>query len=146
MHAAGPFQRATKCTVLEAAIATKVVTSSQYLGIIGSLFQWFPLVLRSFVDVCIGFENRYILFFLYTALLHLCDAILFCCLLYCTHRWPGLVVQTAYIDVCDDSDYSKLAKAYHQQALTAGVPAITTAGIYPGVSNSTFSFNYCYVF
>ncbi|CAM6099817.1 unnamed protein product [Calypogeia fissa] len=65
VHTAGPFQRATKCTVLEAAIATK----------------------------------------------------------------------TAYIDVCDDSDHSKLAKGYHQQALAASVPAITTAGIYPGVSN-----------
>ncbi|KAL2629903.1 hypothetical protein R1flu_014589 [Riccia fluitans] len=65
VHAAGPFQRRTKCEVLEAALATK----------------------------------------------------------------------TAYIDVCDDQDFSILAKSYHQQAVDAGVPAITTAGIYPGVSN-----------
>ncbi|KAG6550020.1 hypothetical protein Mapa_008533 [Marchantia paleacea] len=65
VHAAGPFQRRTKCTVLEAALATK----------------------------------------------------------------------TAYIDVCDDQDFSKLAKGYHQQAIDADVPALTTTGIYPGVSN-----------
>ena len=28
-----------------------------------------------------------------------------------------------------------MAKSYHMQAQEAGVPAITTAGIYPGVSN-----------
>nr|CAB3490870.1 unnamed protein product [Digitaria exilis] len=43
--------------------------------------------------------------------------------------------QTAYIDVCDDTDYSWRAKGFHEQAKAAGVPAITTAGIYPGVSN-----------
>lgn len=28
-----------------------------------------------------------------------------------------------------------MAKGYHEQAKAAGVPAITTAGIYPGTSN-----------
>ena len=37
--------------------------------------------------------------------------------------------------MCDDRDYSQAAKGYHQAAVAAGVPAITTAGIYPGVSN-----------
>lgn len=40
-----------------------------------------------------------------------------------------------YMDVCDDADYSQRAKALHSQAQAAGVPCITTAGIYPGVSN-----------
>jgi saccharopine dehydrogenase-like NADP-dependent oxidoreductase len=66
VHAAGPFQREEKCTVLEAAISSK----------------------------------------------------------------------TAYIDVCDDRSYSCLAKTFHEKAVAAQVPAITTAGIYPGVSNS----------
>lgn len=47
-----------------------------------------------------------------------------------------LPLQTAYIDVCDDQEYSIRAKGYHDQAVAAQVPAITTAGIYPGVSNS----------
>lgn len=37
-----------------------------------------------------------------------------------------------YLDVCDDTDYSQRAKALHERAAAAGVPAITTAGIYPG--------------
>ncbi|XP_068660798.1 uncharacterized protein [Aristolochia californica] len=65
VHTAGPFQREEKCTVLEAAIATK----------------------------------------------------------------------TAYIDVCDDTMYAANAKSYHSKAIAANVPAITTSGIYPGVSN-----------
>ncbi|XP_008786887.2 uncharacterized protein LOC103705067 isoform X2 [Phoenix dactylifera] len=65
VHAAGPFQRKEKCTVLEAAISTK----------------------------------------------------------------------TAYVDVCDDTDYARRAKCFHQKAVAAGIPAITTGGIYPGVSN-----------
>ncbi|KAL5719804.1 hypothetical protein ACHQM5_012542 [Ranunculus cassubicifolius] len=65
VHAAGPFQHAEKCTVLEAAISTK----------------------------------------------------------------------TAYMDVCDDADYSIQAKSFHEKAVAANIPAITTAGIYPGVSN-----------
>ena len=41
-----------------------------------------------------------------------------------------------YADVCDDNDYAARAKAdYHEKARAAGVPAITSGGIYPGVSN-----------
>lgn len=40
-----------------------------------------------------------------------------------------------YLDVCDDTAYSQRAKSLHCKAQAAGVPAITTAGIYPGVSN-----------
>uniref|UniRef100_A0A7N0RI92 Saccharopine dehydrogenase NADP binding domain-containing protein n=2 Tax=Kalanchoe fedtschenkoi TaxID=63787 RepID=A0A7N0RI92_KALFE len=65
IHAAGPFQQAEKCTVLEAALETK----------------------------------------------------------------------TAYIDVCDDMKYSRRARSFNDKAIAANVPAITTAGIYPGVSN-----------
>lgn len=43
--------------------------------------------------------------------------------------------QTAYVDICDDTDYSQRAKSFHSEAVAAGVPAITTGGIYPGVSN-----------
>ncbi|KAL9296219.1 hypothetical protein ACSQ67_022115 [Phaseolus vulgaris] len=65
VHAAGPFQRAERCSVLEAAINTK----------------------------------------------------------------------TAYVDVCDDTSYAWRAKSLMNRALDANIPAITTAGIYPGVSN-----------
>ncbi|XP_065862201.1 uncharacterized protein [Euphorbia lathyris] len=65
VHAAGPFQQAEKCSVLEAAIETK----------------------------------------------------------------------TAYIDVCDDTSYALRAKSFNSKALAANIPAITTGGIYPGVSN-----------
>ncbi|KAJ1420648.1 Saccharopine dehydrogenase, NADP binding domain [Sesbania bispinosa] len=65
VHAAGPFQQAERCSVLEAAINTK----------------------------------------------------------------------TAYVDVCDDTTYAWRAKSLMSRAVTANVPAITTAGIYPGVSN-----------
>ena len=38
--------------------------------------------------------------------------------------------------MCDDNDYAARAKAdYHEKAQAAGVPAITSGGIYPGVSN-----------
>ena len=41
-----------------------------------------------------------------------------------------------HADVCDDNDYAARAKAdYHEKAKAAGVPAITSGGIYPGVSN-----------
>ncbi|KAJ0976134.1 hypothetical protein J5N97_018099 [Dioscorea zingiberensis] len=65
VHAAGPFQQAEKCNVLEAAISTK----------------------------------------------------------------------TAYLDVCDDTKYAWRAKSFHEKANSVGIPAITTGGIYPGVSN-----------
>ncbi|KAK9079404.1 hypothetical protein SSX86_001075 [Deinandra increscens subsp. villosa] len=41
----------------------------------------------------------------------------------------------AYLDVCDDTSYSLRAKSFMNDALAAKVPAITTCGIYPGVSN-----------
>ncbi|KAL2941974.1 Carboxynorspermidine synthase [Bienertia sinuspersici] len=43
--------------------------------------------------------------------------------------------KTAYIDVCDDSSYAVRAKSFCNDAIAANIPAITTAGIYPGVSN-----------
>uniref|UniRef100_K3ZN20 Saccharopine dehydrogenase NADP binding domain-containing protein n=1 Tax=Setaria italica TaxID=4555 RepID=K3ZN20_SETIT len=53
----------------------------------------------------------------------------------CTVLQAAISTKTAYIDVCDDTDYSWRAKGFHEQAKAAGIPAITTAGIYPGVSN-----------
>ncbi|KAG2559953.1 hypothetical protein PVAP13_8KG035600 [Panicum virgatum] len=55
----------------------------------------------------------------------------------CTVLQAAISTKTAYIDVCDDTDYSWRAKGFHEQAKSAGVPAITTAGIYPGVSNGS---------
>ncbi|KAJ1689083.1 hypothetical protein LUZ63_013238 [Rhynchospora breviuscula] len=43
--------------------------------------------------------------------------------------------KTAYVDVCDNTDYALRAKGLHKKAIAAGIPAITTAGICPGVSN-----------
>ncbi|OIT08191.1 PREDICTED: uncharacterized protein LOC109227533 [Nicotiana attenuata] len=43
--------------------------------------------------------------------------------------------KTAYLDVCDDTNYATRAKSYMNKALEANIPAITTGGIYPGVSN-----------
>lgn len=43
--------------------------------------------------------------------------------------------KTAYLDVCDDTNYAWKAKGFHEKALSADVPALTTCGIYPGVSN-----------
>jgi saccharopine dehydrogenase-like NADP-dependent oxidoreductase len=40
-----------------------------------------------------------------------------------------------YLDVCDDTDYAQRAKGMHARAQAAGVRAITTGGIFPGVSN-----------
>uniref|UniRef100_A0A0E0F974 Saccharopine dehydrogenase NADP binding domain-containing protein n=1 Tax=Oryza meridionalis TaxID=40149 RepID=A0A0E0F974_9ORYZ len=53
----------------------------------------------------------------------------------CTVLQAAIATKTAYIDVCDDTDYSWRTKGFHEQAKACGVPAITTAGIYPGVSN-----------
>ncbi|VAI15720.1 uncharacterized protein LOC125508624 isoform X1 [Triticum urartu] len=53
----------------------------------------------------------------------------------CAVLRAAISTKTAYIDVCDDMDYSWRAKAFHEEAKAQGVPAITTAGIYPGVSN-----------
>ncbi|KAL0919752.1 hypothetical protein M5K25_011870 [Dendrobium thyrsiflorum] len=43
--------------------------------------------------------------------------------------------KTAYLDVCDDTNYAWRAKSFHEKAVAAGVTALTTCGIYPGVSN-----------
>ena len=40
-----------------------------------------------------------------------------------------------YLDVCDDTSYAKMARGMAGEAQAAGVPCITTGGIYPGVSN-----------
>ncbi|WVZ54570.1 hypothetical protein U9M48_005350 [Paspalum notatum var. saurae] len=53
----------------------------------------------------------------------------------CTVLQAAISTKAPYIDVCDDLNYSWRAKGFHEQAKTAGVPAITTAGICPGVSN-----------
>ena len=47
-------------------------------------------------------------------------------------------LQTAYIDVCDDTSYAVRAKSFCEDAIAANIPAITTAGIYPGVSNGLY--------
>ena len=41
----------------------------------------------------------------------------------------------AYVDVCDDASTAMACKALHKEAKAKGVPCVTTAGIYPGVSN-----------
>lgn len=46
-----------------------------------------------------------------------------------------VIQQTAYLDICDDTTYATRAKSYMNKALEANIPAITTGGIYPGVSN-----------
>ncbi|GAB2212262.1 hypothetical protein Droror1_Dr00025614 [Drosera rotundifolia] len=53
----------------------------------------------------------------------------------CTVLEAAIRTKTAYVDVCDDTSYSQLAKSFCERAVEANVPAITTAGIYPGVSN-----------
>ena len=40
-----------------------------------------------------------------------------------------------YLDVCDDAEYAKACKSRSKAAANAGVPCVTTGGIYPGVSN-----------
>ncbi|XWS73595.1 hypothetical protein CRYUN_Cryun02cG0142400 [Craigia yunnanensis] len=50
------------------------------------------------------------------------------------HRDQG-EAKTAYLDVCDDTSYAFRAKSFKDRAVDANIPAITTGGIYPGVSN-----------
>ncbi|PON89122.1 Hopanoid-associated sugar epimerase [Trema orientale] len=47
----------------------------------------------------------------------------------------AIKTKTAYVDVCDDTTYAQRAKTFNDRAIAANVPAITTGGIYPGVSN-----------
>ncbi|EPS70904.1 hypothetical protein M569_03855, partial [Genlisea aurea] len=53
----------------------------------------------------------------------------------CTVLEAAIRTKTAYLDVCDDTSYAWRAKSYMKRAVEANVPAITTGGIYPGVSN-----------
>ncbi|XP_058226725.1 uncharacterized protein LOC131335326 isoform X2 [Rhododendron vialii] len=53
----------------------------------------------------------------------------------CTVLEVAIQTKTAYMDVCDDTSYAFRAKSYMSKALAANIPAITTGGIYPGVSN-----------
>lgn len=53
----------------------------------------------------------------------------------CAVLEAAIAAGVPYMDICDDTAYSQRAKALHAKAAAAGVPAITTAGIYPGVSN-----------
>ncbi|RVX20420.1 hypothetical protein CK203_004593 [Vitis vinifera] len=53
----------------------------------------------------------------------------------CTVLEAAIETKTAYVDVCDDTTYAWRAKSLLEKALSANVPAITTGGIYPGVSN-----------
>ncbi|GAV65043.1 Saccharop_dh domain-containing protein [Cephalotus follicularis] len=47
----------------------------------------------------------------------------------------AIQTKTAYVDVCDDATYAWRAKSFKDRAVAANIPAITTGGIYPGVSN-----------
>lgn len=53
----------------------------------------------------------------------------------CTVLQAAIELRTPYMDVCDDVEYTEQTKLLHQKAVDAGVPCITSAGIYPGVSN-----------
>jgi saccharopine dehydrogenase-like NADP-dependent oxidoreductase len=53
----------------------------------------------------------------------------------CAVMDAAIAAGVPYLDVCDDAEYARSAKSRHADALAAGVPCITTAGVYPGVSN-----------
>lgn len=53
----------------------------------------------------------------------------------CSVLEAAIQTKTAYLDVCDDTSYAWRAKSYMDKAVAANIPAITTGGIYPGVSN-----------
>ncbi|XP_054817822.1 uncharacterized protein LOC129317534 [Prosopis cineraria] len=53
----------------------------------------------------------------------------------CSVLEAAIKTKTAYVDVCDDTSYAFRAKSLQSKAVAANVPAITTGGIYPGVSN-----------
>ncbi|KAG0480434.1 hypothetical protein HPP92_011292 [Vanilla planifolia] len=53
----------------------------------------------------------------------------------CNVMEAAISMKTAYLDVCDDTSYAWRAKSFHEKAVSAGVSALTTCGIYPGVSN-----------
>ncbi|KAL1324492.1 hypothetical protein HN51_034688 [Arachis hypogaea] len=56
----------------------------------------------------------------------------------CSVLEAAINTKTAYVDVCDDTSYAVRAKSFMSRALAANVPAITTGGIYPGVSNGAY--------
>ena len=114
VHTAGPFQRAEDCTVLQAAISTKVEQWHAKLLRLNSISYKYCVKFPDKIKQCLTQSPA--------------NAIGW-------HNFKYFTEQTAYIDVCDDTDYSWRAKGFHEQAKSAGVPAITTAGIYPGVSN-----------
>jgi saccharopine dehydrogenase-like NADP-dependent oxidoreductase len=41
-----------------------------------------------------------------------------------------------YLDVCDDPEFCRQALALKEKAITAGVTAIVSTGVFPGISNS----------
>ncbi|KAF7827335.1 Saccharopine dehydrogenase / Homospermidine synthase [Senna tora] len=53
----------------------------------------------------------------------------------CSVLEAAIKTKTAYVDVCDDTNYAWRAKSLMSRAVAANIPAITTGGIYPGVSN-----------
>jgi short subunit dehydrogenase-like uncharacterized protein len=53
----------------------------------------------------------------------------------CSVLRAAIEMKVPYLDVCDDTEYSKMARGLAEEAKAAGVPCISTAGIYPGVSN-----------
>ena len=53
----------------------------------------------------------------------------------CSVLQAAISCKVPYLDVCDDTEYCQKARRLHKDATNAGVPAITTGGIYPGVSN-----------
>lgn len=46
----------------------------------------------------------------------------------------ALRLRLPYVDVCDDTDLCKVAKCLAESAASDGVPAVVSAGIWPGVS------------
>ena len=47
----------------------------------------------------------------------------------------AIATQTPYMDVCDDLDYARKCRELDDAAKLARIPAVTTGGIYPGLSN-----------
>jgi hypothetical protein len=53
----------------------------------------------------------------------------------CAPLDAAIAAGVPYLDVCDDTEYAARCLARAGAAAAAGVPCITTAGIFPGVSN-----------
>ena len=56
----------------------------------------------------------------------------------CAVLEAAIELRVPYVDVCDDVEYTEETKKLHQRAVDAGVPCITSAGIYPGEHCSLF--------